>query len=245
MGTKKVLIEIDKRYLARLKEFEIEYTLCPSYESEEGFIPIPSMNLEIAKERSHLGKNWYEAHEALVEKNLRMLTIPEFMKFLNYLRENPSRENNLVYKEITQEKESWKAEWLDAYFRKREDGFYVLTGNKASFRKREDGRYILRNKANAEKLENSLMKELESGISFDSWLKNPTSQGFPGTGVERPDIDKDRVNYWHPENNRVTGFIVSSQGIDLDCGLDPLRVDIGPVFGVRAARVISRIKEES
>lgn len=227
----------NKKDLKRLDELEIEYILHPL----EGFIYVPSIKLHVAEEETPLRKIWYETHEEFTKEDSRILTIPEFRIFLNYVE----KENPKLYEKITQTKDSWRVEWLDAYFKKRKDGFYVLTGNKASFRKREDGRYILRNKANAEKLENALMKELESGISFDSWLKNPTSQGFPGTGVERPDIDKDRVNYWHPENNRVTGFIVSSQGIDLDCGLDPLRVDIGPVFGVRAARVISRIKEES
>ena len=89
MGIKKVLIEIDKEYLRLVKEFlkeeKIKHTICPSHESEEDFIPVSSIGLKIAKERSHLGKNWYEAHEALAEDDSRMLTIPEYIIFLNYL----------------------------------------------------------------------------------------------------------------------------------------------------------------
>ena len=241
MVTKKVLIEINKKDLPRLKEVEIEYTRCPQYESEEGFIPVPSMNLEIAEEKTHLGKNWYEVHEALAKEDSRMLTIPEFVNFLNYLRENPSRENTQIYKDITQAKEPWRAEWLDAYFEKRKDGLYVLTGNQANFEKGEDGLYVLTgNQANPEKLENVLMEDQTPGISLDSWLKNSTSQGLP-----RLNIAKGNLNHYYPKKGGVAQFVAYPDGIDLHCDLDPSARDTGPILGVRAAKVIGRVKEES
>ena len=168
-------------------------------EDREGFIYVPSMNLYVAKERSHLRENWYEAHEALSKADSKMLTIPEFINFLNYLRKNPSGENIQVYEKITQG-DQWGAEWLDAYFEKREDGLWILTGNKTK----------------AEKLEKCLMKDRTPGISLNRWLKNPTSQGLP-----RPKISLGDLYYWYPENGRVAGFLASSFRTDLGCNRDP------------------------
>jgi hypothetical protein len=76
--------------------------------------------------------------------------------------------------------------WLDAYFEKREDGFYVLTGNKTK----------------AEKLDkNTLMEDRTPGISLDSWLSNPTSQGLPRKNVAEGDL-----HYWSVSDGLVSMF---------------------------------------
>jgi len=144
-----------------------------------------------------------------------MLTIPEFVNFLNYLRKNPSHENTQIYKDITQLTNPWRVEWLDAYFKKRK-GLYVLTGNKAT----------------TEKLETALMEDRTPGISLDWWLKNPTLQGLPRS----EDVVKGNLNYCYPRNGTVAGFVAYSNGIDLECDLDPSVTDTGPIFGVRAAK---------
>ena len=46
------------------------------------YIYIPSLNLYVAKQRTHLGLNWYKTHEALHKENLFMLTIPQFISFI-------------------------------------------------------------------------------------------------------------------------------------------------------------------
>lgn len=180
---------------------------------KEGFIYVPSMNLYVAKERTHYIEDWHKAHEALAEENLRMLTIPEFVNFLNYLREYPFCENPQVYNDITQVKSPWRAEWLDAYFEERKDGFYVLTGNKTK----------------AEKLEKYLMKDQRPGISLDSWLKNPTSQGLP-----KPDVAEGELYYWHPRDDGVARFYADSHKAVLDCYWGPPGRFYG--LGVRAVK---------
>lgn len=223
-----ILIELkNKKDLKHLDELEIGYTLHPL----EGFIYIPSIKLHVAEEESPLRKNWYETHEALAKEDSRMLTIPEFRIFLNYVK----KENAQLYEKITQarKKNPWRLEWLDAYFKKRKDGLYVLTGNKANFTKEEDDLYVTGNKANAEKLKNVLMGERPHGISLDSWLKKPNPQGLPRPDIVKGDGD---LNYWYPKNGRVAGFEVSSDSINLDCDLNPSQIDTGPVFGVRAVK---------
>jgi len=222
------IIELKDEDLMRLKKLGIKYKLKEEdkpirtrTEDKEGFIYIPSMNLYVAKERSHLRKNWHEAHEALLEEDSKMLTIPEFANFLNYLKEKPSRENTQVYNDITQLTSPWRAEWLDAYFEKRKDGFYVLTGNKAT----------------AEKLETALMEDRTPGISLDSWLKKPNSQGLP-----RSDIAKGNLNYCYPRDGTVAEFVAYSDGIDLDCDGDPSATE--SVFGVRAAKFVIGVRGE-
>src|SRR3989338_1255645 len=59
----------------------------------DNFIYVPSINLYVAKERTHLGENWFDAHKELQRQNLRMLNLPEFTEFLKYLKGNPTLEN--------------------------------------------------------------------------------------------------------------------------------------------------------
>lgn len=224
-----ILIELkNKKDLKRLDELEIEYTLHPL----EGFIFVPSIKLHVAEEETLLRKNWYETHEELAKEDSRILTIPEFRIFLNYVE----KKNPQLYEKITQARKEnpWRLEWLDAYFEKRKDGLYVLTGNQENFKKTEEDLYVLTgNNANAQKLENALMEDRESGISFKSWLKNSTSQGLPRSNIIEGDGD---LNYLPPKNGKVAGFEVSSDGFILDCELDPSVIDTIPIFGVRAAK---------
>src|SRR3989344_5563573 len=82
---------------------------------EKDFIYVPSLELYVAKEKTHFRKNWFESHKLLQEQGNRMLIIPEFIEFLKYLK---SRSNNQeyqnIYKNITGGKNYWIAEWLDA-----------------------------------------------------------------------------------------------------------------------------------
>ena len=52
---------------------------------KENFIYVPSIDLYVAKERSHLGLNWHDAHKKLHEEGLLMPTIPQFLEFIKYL----------------------------------------------------------------------------------------------------------------------------------------------------------------
>ncbi|MBI3623034.1 hypothetical protein HY212_03060 [Candidatus Pacearchaeota archaeon] len=175
------------------------------------FIYVPETKLYFAKQRAHTNLDWYNTHKALINEGLRMPTIPEFIGYLKYLKENPSAENTQIYNEITQVRDPWRANWLDAYFEQRNDGFYILTHNKTK----------------AEKLEDCLMKDKTPGINLDSWLNDSTSQGLP-----KQKIDKGDLYYWHYTNGAVAGFGAGSGRASLDCSRGPSGGD--PSLGVFA-----------
>jgi len=178
--------------------------------SENDFIYVPSINLDVARQRTHQGKNWYDTHKALNQEGSRMLTIPEFVEFLKHTRDHERD----VYRDVTAVRNPWRAEWIDAYFEKRQDGLYVLTENKS----------------NSEKLdEDTLMQDKTSGISLDSWLSNPTNQGLP-----KADVEKGNLYSWHPRDKGVAWFNASSDGAGLGCDWGP---SVGGLYiGVRAAK---------
>ena len=184
---------------------------------KEGMIYVPSTNIYIAKERSHLGLNWNATHEALKSEGLRMPTIPEFRNYLKYLKEDSdlNAESENIYNDITQVRDPWRSEWLDAYFEKRKDGFYVLTGNKTK----------------AEKLEDCLMTDKTPGINLDDWVSgtNVTNQGLPKTKSKKGDL-----YYWLPRNERVARFYAGSGRADLGCDGDPRGSN--SALGVRRAK---------
>jgi len=180
----------------------------------QGMIYVPSAKLYFAKQRTHLNKNWKDTHKLLAQEKLRMPTIEEFRKTLNYLKNSQNQEHLELYNEITEVRGPWRASHLDAYFEERKDGFYILTANKKK----------------AEKLENCLMKDKIPGISLENWLegKNIISQGLPS-----PNIDDGDLGYWYPKNNQVAGFVAYSGEANLYCDWDPDYRDSNlGVFGV-------------
>ena len=174
---------------------------------KEGMIYVPSIDLHFQSERSYLGKNWNETHEALEKDKLRMPTLPEFIEFLKYTKDN----NTDIYNEITEVRIPWRSNWLDAYFEQRDEGMYVLTGNKT----------------NAEKLDDCLMEDKTPGIDIEDWLNNPTKQGLP-----KLNSPKGEMYYWSPRNGAVARFDADFDRADLGCDWYPLVTysDLG-VFG--------------
>src|SRR3989338_7249778 len=75
--------------------------------NDSDFIYVPSINLYVAKKKTHLGKNWFDCHKLLQQDNQRMLIIPEFIEFLKYAKENHKN----IYNKITEVKNSWRTEW--------------------------------------------------------------------------------------------------------------------------------------
>jgi hypothetical protein len=162
----------------------------------QGMIYVRSIDLHFQSERSYLGLDWNQTHEALKQDKLRMPTIPEFVEFLKYLNEN----NRDLYKEITEVRSPYRAEWLDAYFEQRDDGMYILTGNKT----------------NAEKLDDCLMENRTPGISLDHWLSNPGKQGLP-----KSNSPEGKMRYWNPRNGGVARLNVNSGRLGLRCSWYP------------------------
>ena len=171
------------------------------------FIHVHSIELDISKEKSHSREDWNQAHDALEKEGLRMLIPSEFTEFLEYAKKYYPE----IFKNIVRPK-SWRAEHLDAYFEQKDDGIYVLT----------------RNKTREEKLdEDTLMKD--GRISLESWISNPTKQGFP-----RLNVEEGSLYYWAPRDGRVARFGAEPRGATLYLNRDPLSGYVG--LGVRTAK---------
>ena len=175
---------------------------------EKDFIKLPS-GIYVAKEKTLHGKNWFDSHKALQEQGKRMLIPLEFVEFLKYTRENFPE----IYRDVTEVRSPWRAEHLDAYFEKRKDGLYILTGNKTKEEKLD---------------EDTLMEDRIPGISLDDYIDRAhTSQGLP-----RRDVKKGNLYFWHPRNVSVASFLASDGRANLLC-VRYLQAR-GFVIGVRA-----------
>jgi len=184
--------------------------------SLDDFIYIPSIKLHFAKERSHLGKDWYDAHRELQSKGLKMPTIPQFIEVLKYLRANPTSENTRAYNEIIEVRDPWREEWFDAKFYTQGGELWVAYN------------HIVDPKGNVvaqenEKLEGHLMQDKTPGSSFlffcislEYWLNNPTKQGLPQENSEQGDL-----RYWHLKKDKVAKFYAGSGATGLNCSGDP------------------------
>ena len=167
------------------------------------FIYVPSIELYVARERTHQRKNQHETHEVLSKEGSRMLTTSEFVEFLKYTKVNFPE----VYEEVTGARSPRMAERLDAYFEQRGDGLYVLTGNKSK----------------AERLDEDTLME-DGRISLESWISNPTLQGLPKSNVEGG-----KLSYWAPRDDCVARFGAEPGGAILFLNRDPFRgyADLG------------------
>ncbi len=196
---------IDKKSKEKPDERENK-TQTPS-QPKQGMIYVPSIKLNFAKQRTHLNLNWYNAHKAVLSEGHRIPTIPEFIEFLKYLRDNPSEENTLIYDDITQVKDPWRANWLDADFKFKHKKLFI------NYNHILDSKGNLKPK-NSEPLEDCLMKNKTSGISLDSWINNSTKQGLP-----KLNILNGNLYYWCPmkDNNSVAGFSACSDWAYLYC----------------------------
>ena len=180
-------IDVSNETLERLDKMKVPYTLRneqrQSQKTEDAdFIKLPS-GIYVAKEKTLHGKNWFDSHKALQKQGNRMLMPIEFVEFLNHTKDNFPE----IYREITEVRSPWRAEYLDAYFEKRKDGLYILTGNRTKPEKLD---------------EDTLMEYRIPGISLDDYLSRAhTSQGLP-----RRDVKKGNLYFWHPRNGSVAGF---------------------------------------
>ena len=178
-------------------------------------IYIPEIKLYFQGERTHLNLNWDDTHKALKKENLRMPTLIEFATFLKHL--NSDQKYQQLFKEITEVREPWRSNWIDAYFEKRKDGMYILT----------------RNKTQEEKISDYITQDKTPGINLESWINNPNPQGLP-----RQNTSSGNLYYWTPEDKRVARFYALSGRAYLDCGRYPS--DSADSLGVYACREATR-----
>ncbi|MDP3986688.1 MAG: hypothetical protein Q8P81_00490 [Nanoarchaeota archaeon] len=185
--------------------------LAPNGESErfedESLIGVPSLNFDVMRSRSHIGRRWYQAHEELAREDSRMLSLMELTEFLRYARDHHPE----VYGSVTEIGGSWRGEWIDALFEQRDDGLYIIT----------------RMNPLGEKLDEATLRK-RGKISLDGWIDNPTPQGLP-----RADVSEGNLNYFDPRDGDVFWLGAGTGKIDLACGRPSIG---GPGFGVRPAK---------
>ena len=206
--------------------------------NEKDFIYVPSLELYVAKEKTHFRKNWFESHKLLQEQGNRMLIIPEFIEFLKYLKsQSNNQEYQNIYKNITGGKNYWKAEWLDADFKInpkldffREDNNilrllirynHILDSNRNLIPK------------NLKYLDlNTLMKDKTPGINLEDFLNySHTTQGLP-----TKEVKSGNNYYWYPrrDNNSVARFSSVNDKASLVCNGNPSYANSN--LGVRAVK---------
>ncbi|MEK6918199.1 MAG: hypothetical protein AABW51_04590 [Nanoarchaeota archaeon] len=225
------IIEVSDGDLKAYNQLGLKYKMRPDLESKpsnsdlSGFVRLPS-GIHVAKQRTHLGKNWFDSHKALQSEGLNMPTIPEFVEFLQYLKASGNAEYQSIYNDITEVRSPWRAEWLDADFKKGKKDLYIHYNHVLDSK----GELSFRNSEPL--VVNTLVKDRTPGISLDDFLNsNHTSQGLPTENVAKGDL-----YYWYPrsDNNSVARFGASDGRAYLSCSLSPSDRDSS--LGVRAVK---------
>ena len=132
-----------------------------------------------------------------------------------------------VFDDIFGIKSPWRAEYIDADFKKGKDGLYINSNHVLD----ANGNLIPQTSEVLDK--STLMKDKTPGIFLEDYLhSNYTTQGLPKKSVIKGDF-----YYWYPrsDNNSVAGFGAYSDGAGLDCNGGPSVRD--PGRGVRSISI--------
>ncbi len=190
-------------------------------------------DLYVAKSLSHHSKNWYQCHEALQDEGNSMLTLRQFVDFLNLLKSGKafdgkgkqvsSSELEAILKEITEQRDPWRAEWLDADFKVIKNKLHLNYEHRHVQGKLQPQR--------SEPLQGCLMEDKTPGIDLEDYLKRATLQGLPPAEVKSGSL-----YYWKPmsDNNSVAWFGADAGWSNLLCRGDPQ--DSSSALGVRRRR---------
>ena len=181
----------------------------PPINNLKEYIYVPKSGIHIAKQRTHLGLNWYQTHEELQNQNLRMPTIPEFISFLNYLKTDyqDKQEAQIILDNILKIGD-WRGEWLDARFEKNSGKLYINSNHRTDL----NGNLQPQNQ-----------EPLEDYLREDSYadIFNPNSQGLPTSKLSNSYEQGKNAYFWYPRDTRVARFGALSVGALLCCGRDP------------------------
>ena len=155
-----------------------------------------------------------------------------FVEFLNQLRSGNAFDENgnridtrkieAILSDVYEVRSPWRSEGLSHKYSEK-DSHILVTYPKFN----TSGQLI----EVTEELDSiTLRTDKLPGISLESWLRNPTSQGFP-----RIDVASGNLYYWYPRNGNVARFSTDSVGAVLDCDGDPSCSN--PGLGVRHAKI--------
>jgi hypothetical protein len=186
----------------------------------QGYIYVPSINLHVAKQRTHTGLNWNQTHETLQGEGLRMPTIPQFLEYLKFLQNGYAdrNEGQLILDDILKVG-NWRGEWLDARFTNENNVLY------------SDYHHIF---VNGE-LKPQVHESLRDHLKEDCWADifgSANSQGLPTQKLGSSYEQGKNAYFWYPRENRVARFDAVSDWAGLSCDWDP--AGTGPSLGVFA-----------
>ena len=229
-----------KRYFERLEreekaksESEIKPEITPTNVNINNFIYVPSANCYLAKQRTHLGADWNDCHKQLHQESLLMPTIPQFISYINYLKANPNgtqsgdatkEEIESILDDILTVRAPWRSEWLDAFFTEQNNQLYINYNHRTE----PNGNLTPQN---SEPLEKCLMEDFYADVLNGNKQGLPTKKSTKGKGIY----------YWHPRENYVARFDVSSGRAVLGCDVGPSGRDSAlGVFSVCEANAMQR-----
>ena len=187
----------------------------------------------VLKAVQHQGRNWTQAHEALAASGNYMLRLRQYVDFLAGLQANKlydgagkhlSKAESLhIFNQITEVRDPWRAEWLDADFKLVNKVLRMNYGHRI-----KAGRLV---PLHSEPLDACLMEAGTPGISLEDWLSRATRQGMPPE-----DVQDGGLHYWQPppDGNSVAWFRADACGAVLCCSWGPRVSDAA--LGVRPAR---------
>ena len=194
-------------------------------------------DLLVSMDKSYPRMSWYETHAALSREGSYMLTIRQFVDFLNVLKSGKAFdgkgnllgkiESETLFDEIVARANSGgRSEWLDAKFSRKglAQRLYITAHNIQSSGISDE---------TTEPLDNCLRwsrKHGKSGLAINFWLDSPTLQGMPRNNA--PDGD---IYYLRPKNGKVARFSADMDRVIFNCREDPHLLYPGP--GVRPVKL--------
>ena len=203
--------------ISKSKEQETKTQEQPQAQNLEGFIYVPSIELYVAKERSHHNLDWYNTHKTIIPQGLRMPTPRETWELIFYLQDNlDNPELKQVYDDILKKTQTndQHGEWQNAIFTQDKKGRYIqrVTGI--------DNRGLVLSQK--ERLEDHLEKDCLADITRSSI----NSQGLCTLESALDSYHQGRNIYFsHPTAGAVARFIADSVRVYLICLGDPLDSD--------------------
>ena len=194
----------------------------------------------VPMDRTHQGKNWSDAHLALYQEGAFMLTIRQFVDFLNLLRHDIVHDGNgrvvnkskvgAILDDILTVRDPYRAEWLDADFKVKDKKLKVVGGKLYMNYEHTIVKGVVTSKR-SEEMQGYLAGDKTPGIDLDDWLKNALPSGLPSANFK-----DGKLYYYEPDwdNNSVARFCANSDWAYLVCSGYPS--DTGGGLGVRACR---------
>jgi len=196
-----------------MKTEKNNYIILPSRQHDGYGYP----DLLVSIHKLHFNMERYQCRDSLKQEDSLILTIRQFVDFLNLLRSGrayngngkqmPQKQLNDVYLDAAGLKPRWRSEYFDAFFK--EDGkglsmvYHKINSNGAL-------------EEVTEPLEQCLMQDKLPGIDLEYWLNNTTNQGFPPK-----DNLTGTIHYWYPTEGCIAGFEVDPVRADFICAKIP------------------------